>query len=119
MKNNIAICGLKCGSCDIYLADKDEAKAEGILGWFKKEGWRPETMSVQEFMKEGALCEGCRTDPSSGIHWSANCEIKSCCLHEKQLNSCHICAEFVCERLDLWSKENEVYNKALNRLKQL
>ena len=119
MKNNIAICGLKCDSCDIYLVDKDEIKAANILGWFKKEGWKSETMTLQEFMQEGALCEGCRTDPSTGKHWSANCELRACCLNEKQLNSCHQCNEFVCKKLDNWSKENKVYTKALNRLKQL
>ncbi|MHA1258522.1 MAG: DUF3795 domain-containing protein [Candidatus Heimdallarchaeaceae archaeon] len=119
MKNGIAVCGLKCSSCDIYLVDKNESKAENILGWFKKEGWRPETLTVQEFMEEGALCEGCRTDPTIGKHWSANCDLRSCCIEEKQLNSCHQCDEFVCDQLDLWSKENKVYTKALDKLMQL
>ncbi len=119
MENSIAVCGLECDKCSIYLADKDETTAEGILDWFKKEGWRSETITVQEFMREGALCEGCRTDSTEGKHWSANCEIKICCIEDKQLDSCHLCSEFICELLYKWSKENEVYTKALNRLKQL
>jgi hypothetical protein len=61
MKDNIAICGLECDKCEIYLVDEDEGVADGVLEWFMSEGWRPESMTVQEFMQEGKLCLGCRT----------------------------------------------------------
>ena len=61
MKNNIAICGLECDKCGIYLIDEDEGVAERVLQWFKSEGWRPGSMTVQEFMQEGKSCFGCRT----------------------------------------------------------
>lgn len=118
MNNNIAVCGLECDKCDIYLIDEDESIAEGILKWFKKEGWRPETMTVKEFMQEGKLCLGCRSDREK-IHWSGNCWILACCVDDKKLTSCHQCPEFLCEKLDEWSKENEGYTQAIQRLKQL
>ena len=58
---NIAICGLECDKCGIYLIDEDEEVAERVLQWFKSEGWRPGSMTVQEFMQEGKSCFGCRT----------------------------------------------------------
>jgi hypothetical protein len=118
MKSKIAVCGLECDKCDIYLIDEDESIAGQILKWFKNEGWRPETITVQEFMQEGKLCLGCRSDREDK-HWSGNCWILACCVDDKKLTSCHRCPEFLCEKLDEWSKENEGYTQAIQRLKQL
>ncbi len=62
MDNPIAICGLRCDKCDLFLVDEDKKIAQGVLGWFKNEGWRPESMTVEEFMQEGKFCMGCRSD---------------------------------------------------------
>ncbi|NHJ31299.1 MAG: DUF3795 domain-containing protein [Asgard group archaeon] len=118
MNNPITICGLECDKCSIYLIDEDEAIAEQMLGWFKEEGWRPKTTTVQEFMQEGKFCKGCRSDRQDK-HWSANCEFLICCVDEKKLDSCHKCSEFVCEKLVEWSKKSEKYAEGIERLKGL
>ena len=117
MENPIAICGLDCSTCDVYLTDEDEAIAERMLGWFKKEGWRPESTTLQEFMQNEKFCEGCRGNRNK--HWSANCQLLLCCVDEKKLDSCYKCTEFICEKLDEWGKKSEKYDQGIERLKRL
>ena len=69
-------------------------------------------------MQEGKICLGCRSDREKK-HWSGNCWILSCCIDDKNLDSCHKCPEFLCEKLDAWGKENEGYAKALQRLEKM
>ncbi|MHA1288583.1 MAG: DUF3795 domain-containing protein [Candidatus Thorarchaeota archaeon] len=118
MENSIAVCGLECGKCDIYLCDENEEVASNLLSWFKKEGWRNEDITVQDFMNEGKKCLGCRGNRDVA-HWSASCDILICCVDEKQLDSCHICSDFVCEKLTAWGTKSEKYSQALDRLKEL
>jgi hypothetical protein len=117
MENPITVCGLDCSKCDIYFIDEDKEIAKRLLGWFKKEGWRPELTTVQEFMQEGKFCEGCRGNREK--HWSANCEILICCVDEKGLNSCHKCTEFICDKLEEWGNKNEKYTQGIERLRNL
>ncbi len=118
MEHRIAVCGLECDKCDIYLCDENEEIATHLLSWFKKEGWRTEDTTVQDFMNEGKQCGGCRGD-SNVAHWSSGCEILNCCLDEKQLDSCHICPDFECEKLTAWGNKSEKYSQALYRLREL
>ena len=117
MENPIAVCGLDCSKCNIYLTDEKEEIAEQILSWFKKEGWRSESTTVQEFMQEGKLCEGCRGIREN--HWSANCKLLICCIDDKKLDSCHKCSEFICEKLEKWGKTNERYAQGIEQLEKL
>ncbi|MHA1435240.1 MAG: DUF3795 domain-containing protein [Candidatus Heimdallarchaeota archaeon] len=117
LDNPISICGLDCSKCDIYLCDEDEIIAERMLSWFKKQGWRPDSTTVQEFMQEGKFCEGCRGNRER--HWSSNCKLLICCLDEKGLDSCHKCADFICEKLEAWGKSNEKYAQGIEQLKKL
>ncbi len=118
MENPIAICGLDCSKCDIYLIDEDEKIATGILKWFKQNGWRPESTTVQDFMQEGKICKGCRGDREDK-HWSANCEILICCSDERNLESCHECSEFICKKLEEWRKKSEKHEPGIEILKKL
>ena len=118
LENPISICGLECDKCHVYLIDEDEVIAERMLVWFKKQGWRPESTTVQEFMQEGKFCKGCRSDREDK-HWSVNCGILICCADEKYLDSCHECSDFICERLEEWRKKSKKYAEGIERLKKM
>ncbi len=106
----IAACGIDCHECDMLQATKDTKIAQGIVDWFKKE--RNEDLKL-----EAIHCSGCRGDRAK--HWSPDCWILKCCVDDKGLEFCNECNEFPCEKLDQWSKTNEGYEKALNRLKEM
>ena len=117
LENPLAVCGLDCSACDIYLIDEDEVIAEQMLAFFKKQGWVPESISVKEFMDKGKFCEGCRGNREA--HWSANCELLICCVDNKNLNSCHQCSDFICKKLKEWGNKAEKYAEGIERLRDL
>jgi hypothetical protein len=112
----ISVCGLDCGACDIRKAPRDPEAGKRIVAWFKKEGWLKENEGIDEAIKKGMYCKGCRGDRS--VHWSSDCWILKCCVDEKRHEFCYECNVFPCERLSEWAKQNDNYGKALDRLKE-
>jgi hypothetical protein len=113
----IAACGLDCGDCDIRLLPSDPDAAQRVVAWFREMGWLNESEGVSEVMERSMYCKGCRADRS--VHWSADCWILHCCVDERGLAFCYECADFPCERLSEWAKENDGYAQALNRLRRM
>lgn len=98
MAELIAYCGLACHTCPIYLATRQENKAEQmrmrieISQQLKTQygmSYQPEDISDCDgcFMAGGRLFSGCKA-----------CLIRKCA-REKELASCAYCAEYACERL--------------------
>ena len=106
----LAACGLICDDqhCDIFQASSDPKIAQEIADWFKRE--RGEDVKLEDIR-----CHGCKGD--RGKHWSADCWILRCCVDEKGLEFCYECEDFPCEKLEDWSKGDERYGKALERLR--
>jgi hypothetical protein len=92
-------CGLDCSTCTIRLRTKEE------LAYWEKQHVDPEKIK----------CDGCRSE-RSGHHWSPDCKILECCIHERQLEFCAACPDFPCSVLDAWAKAHEHHKKALQRL---
>ncbi len=113
----IAACGLDCGPCPLRRAPFDKAAANQVVEWFKSEGWLADDEGVDEIIERAMYCKGCHG--SHDTHWSADCWIMECCIEERQLNNCSECNDFPCQRLEDWSKQNEHYGKALERLSEL
>jgi hypothetical protein len=88
----------------------------GLIGWFKEMGWLEEQEGMAEVIERRMYCQGCRGDRS--IHWSADCWILECCVDNRQLESCHECDLFPCDRLVTWSRQNASYTQALSRLQR-
>ena len=112
----IAVCGLDCGPCPIRKAPYDSESAKSIVAWFRKEGWLKENEGIEEVLKKGMYCKGCREDRS--VHWSADCWILKCCVDDKEHKFCHECNVFPCDQLSEWAQQNDSYGKALDRLKE-
>jgi hypothetical protein len=113
----IAVCGLDCGPCAIRKAPSDPEAAKRLITWFKKEGWLKESEGIDEIIKRGIYCKGCKGDRA--VHWSADCWILKCCVDEKEHEFCYDCRVFPCDQLSEWAKQNDRYGKALDRLKEL
>jgi|GEM_PF-1054079 hypothetical protein len=113
----IAACGLDCGSCSIRRFPSDKAAAAEVIGWFKQEGWLKENEGVAEAIERKLVCCGCHGDRNA--HWSADCWILRCCVDAKGLKNCSECTTFPCARLVEWSKTDESYGKAFDRLRSM
>ena len=112
----IAVCGLDCGSCEIFKVPTDPEAAESVTSWFKEMGWLKEGKGVSDVVKDAPYCMGCRGDRA--VHWSSDCWILKCCVDDKGHDYCHECEGFPCEKLTSWSKENEQYGRAFERLNE-
>ncbi len=103
----IAACGLDCAECDIYRAKSEPDVMKGILDWLNRD--------VPDRCKpEDVHCDGCLGDRS--VHWSADCDILTCCVDAKEFKSCSECGELPCERLKKWSENGPRYTAALESL---
>jgi hypothetical protein len=116
-KRMIAACGLDCTDCDIRLVPSDAIAAARIVSWFKEKGWLEKGEGVPEIIERSMYCQGCHGDRA--VHWSADCWILQCCVDEKGLRHCFQCDAFPCGRLEEWSKGNQSYTAALNRLREM
>ncbi len=117
LEEEIAVCGLLCHECSIYLAHSDKEQAEKVRGWFIEEGFIRPDKSVEDFMEDGPYCLGCHGARED--HWSPTCWILNCCVDKKKQDDCRECSEFPCKNLEEWSTQNENYSEALKRLKTL
>ncbi len=113
----MAACGLLCGSCDIRKMPFDNEAARVTVDWYREMGWLKKNEGVKEAIAKNMICTGCHDDRTT--HWSSDCWILKCCVDEKNLRHCHECIDFPCVRLADWSKQNDGYAKAFERLTQL
>ena len=104
----ITVCGLNCGDCDIYQAGSDPALAKNISDWYKRE-------RNKDIPPAAIHCSGCVGDRAQ--HWSGDCEILKCAVDQRGLLFCSGCSEFPCERLTKWASRHERYREGLARLK--
>lgn len=105
----IAVCGLHCGECEIYLAPNHQEIAKRLVKRFDGM-W--EDVKATDFH-----CSTCRGDQAKC--WTEECWIRDCCVIKKKLEICYECKEFPCIELIEWSKQSENYAKALQNLKNM
>jgi hypothetical protein len=91
MRDTVAVCGLFCESCGIYIATqkKDDLELERLALMMKT-------------TKEEIQCNGCRSSLLSPH--CRNCEFRSCA-QDKKLDNCEECRKFPCESLTVFQKK--------------
>jgi hypothetical protein len=94
-----------------------DERAQKAIDWYREMEWLSPDEGVEVAVEKGMYCEGCTGDRSK--HWSADCWILGCCVDDKGLENCSQCDEFPCSKLAKWSEQNERYQDALSRLKNL
>jgi hypothetical protein len=106
-ERTIAACGLNCNTCPIHLAPNNPQIAKKLTEDFNGL-WK--NMKPEDFS-----CVGCWGEDDE--MWSPDCEIRKCCIKDKNLQYCYECPEFPCDRLKNWANQNEGYMTGLNNLK--
>ena len=82
----LAPCGLYCGVCSIYRADKQNN--EKLKQKLAKAYWcKPEQIE----------CDGCLSD--NKYFYCEQCNIRAC-VHDKGLSGCHQCADWPCSHVE-------------------
>jgi len=98
-------CGLYCGSCIIYRAERDS------------EELRKSIAERNDCKVEEVHCGGCQTLMEYGWDadkvWGKNCEIVNC-LESKNLETCYDC-EDRCRKFEDWYKEMLNHNEDLKK----
>lgn len=91
MKETVAICGLFCESCGIYIAtqERNDAELERIAYMMKTN-------------KEEIKCNGCRSTVLSPH--CRECEFKRCTKEQNVLN-CEDCSKYPCDTLKIFQKQ--------------
>ena len=84
--NLLAPCGLYCGVCAVYIADRDN-----------NEKFKERLAPVYAVEPKDIKCEGCLSSEPFG--YCKLCPIKSC-VSEKGLEGCHKCDDFPCETVE-------------------
>ncbi|MFO8047432.1 MAG: DUF3795 domain-containing protein [Desulfosudaceae bacterium] len=85
----LAPCGLYCGVCGIYLADRDN-----------NEKFKERLCAVYGTRSEDIHCRGCLHDDEAAIFFYCRiCPIKTC-TREKGIEGCHQCDDFPCTLIE-------------------
>jgi len=111
----MAVCGLQCRECDVYLVTSDDNAAKSVCSWFREMGWLKEGETMADFLSKAPYCTGCRGDREK--HWSPDCQILLCCVDGKGLDNCSECSDFPCDKLENRAGEDDRYAEALETLK--
>jgi len=95
--------------------------AEGLVEWYRSQGWIGENEGAEAVMKKNPLCKGCwnTTDDcffKCGCHPSRDFRI---CCAEKQINHCGECGDFPCEPYLEFVGDFEHHKKAMEYLLSL
>ncbi|NOX33142.1 MAG: DUF3795 domain-containing protein [Deltaproteobacteria bacterium] len=96
----ISPCGLYCGVCAIYLADRDNNQKfkERLVNLYKGKIPGKGTLPSSEDLKpEDIRCHGCLSNDRF-VHCE-QCEIRECTL-KKGYTGCHQCNEFPCKYIE-------------------
>jgi len=96
----ISPCGLYCGVCAIYIADRDnnENFKERLVALYKgkvpSKGILP---GSENLTTDDIRCSGCQSD-NQFMHCQ-QCDIRQCA-NEKGFTGCHQCEDFPCQHID-------------------
>jgi hypothetical protein len=116
-KASLAPCGIDCAACDLYRAAFDTEAAGRMAAWFRSRGWLPADAGVEALRARMPLCDGCLGDRAAC--WTPDCELRACCVDERELTSCHRCDAFVCEKLTAWVGDYAPHAEVVERLRAM
>ena len=91
-KELLAPCGLYCGVCAIYIADRDNNQKlkERLL-----KAYKPFSKTVND-----VKCKGCLSDKKEDIFgYCQLCAIRDC-IQTKEINGCYECNDFPCKNIE-------------------
>ncbi len=99
MNESVAYCGLICQTCPIYLATREENKAEQEKMRVEIARFCKEQYGMEYELKDITDCDGCRTEEGRLFSGCKNCHIRKCAKQQGYEN-CAYCNEYVCTKLE-------------------
>ncbi len=118
MNTMTAYCGLLCNSCPIHLAtlennrDVQESMRKSIAGMcYENYGLNLGPDDISD-------CDGCRSGTGRLFSGCGDCGIRDCAIG-KGLDSCALCPDFACEKLDRVFHEDQNARILLQKMRQL
>lgn len=96
---HIAICGLECSSCPMYVAtqkDDDGMRKRVAKEW--SERYRVKGYSRPELKPEDVNCDGCLSRSGRLYLYCRDCEVRKCALG-KGVQNCGECKDYPCEKI--------------------
>ena len=88
----VAVCGLYCGACPMYLATQsnDEQRIQALLDRFSS--------GPMQLKREDILCDGCIGDGRIAS-FCRRCDIRACPTDKTNVTRCSDCPDFPCSRI--------------------
>ncbi len=109
----VAVCGLYCGACPMYLAtqSKDEEKQKALLKQFSG--------SPIKLKMEDILCDGCIGN-GRVASFCRNCAMRTCPDDKQGVTRCSDCRDFPCSRITEFNNDGMPHHgEVLNNLRKI
>ena len=106
----IAYCGLNCAKCPAYIATQaDDDRMRADCAQFFNQKYK---MNVKP---ESVNCDGCRSDRT--LYFCTTCNVRKCA-REKKLDSCALCSDFICSKVEELMRMDKNIKKSVEALKR-
>ena len=115
-ENLVAVCGLYCGACPMYIAtqSKDEEKQMALLKQFSS--------GPMKLKKEDLLCDGC-IGAERVASFCRDCAIRKCPDDKQNVARCSDCKDFPCSRITDFNNDGMPHHgevlENLRRIKEM
>ncbi len=109
----VAVCGLYCGACPMYLATKQNSD-EKFNALMKQFGAGPSALK-----KEDLLCDGC-LGGGRLASFCRKCAMRDCAAGKQNVKRCSDCSEFACSRITNFNNDGMLHHsETLANLRQI
>jgi hypothetical protein len=109
----VAVCGLYCGACPMYLATRsdDEEKRQALLKRF--------SAGPSKLTMEDILCDGC-LGTGRVASFCRSCAIRACPSDKSNVARCSDCPDFPCARIAAFNNDGMLHHaEVLDNLRQM
>ncbi len=109
----VAVCGLYCGACPMYLAtqSKDEQKLQALLKQF--------STGPMKLTMEDILCDGCLGN-GRVASFCRRCAIRACPKDKSNVTLCSDCPDFPCSRITDFNNDGMTHHaEVLDNLRRI
>lgn len=94
----LAYCGLDCSKCPIYVATREKSRARRLEMRIAIAKICTEHYGMLVPPEEINDCDGCRSASGRIFSRCANCAVRNCA-GRKNIESCAVCRDWVCDNL--------------------
>jgi hypothetical protein len=109
----VAVCGLYCGACPMYLATNDNNEQK------RKERLQQFLSGKMKLAQEDLLCDGCLGNARLAT-FCRKCAIRLCPANKSNVTRCSDCPDFPCSRITNFNNDGMLHHaEVLANLRQI